>query len=102
MNKKFLEWIILREKNLKEMGIDIEIADSYEEHAKNLVDPVQTVYFYTNNFSGKVSVWNKGQMDIEVLNNGTENIDYYKYYENIELNIDFDKKLSEFIKKVNT
>lgn len=101
MNEQFLNWAKENEKNILKKGISLEILDFKKAiKEKRLTNPCQTIYYNSKNKIGSVSVWKSGCMDIEIIDCNTEEIEYYKHFDD-ENNIDFNNRLKVFFSKMN-
>lgn len=101
MNEQFLNWAKENEEYILKQGITSEIPDfkkSIEE--KKLINPCQTVYYNSANKIGSGSVWKSGCMDMEIIDCDTEEVEYYKHFDD-ENSIDFNSRLKEFFSRMN-
>lgn len=91
MHNTFLKWVEDKRRNLETLTID---TDGVVITANN-VNPSVTVDYSSEMCIGRVSVWENGLMDMEVLDTNTGKRLCFEHHQ-LKDNIDFDKLLENF------
>lgn len=92
MTKRFLQWNEENHKRLDKMGITIDQIIENDEPTDN---NGMAVDYLSEICLGRVSVWQSGDVDIEILDISSEEVLLYKHYDSLKI-VDFDKLLQEF------
>lgn len=92
MHRRFLEWIKEIRDGLEEKGI---MTDHINVTSNDVPNPSTIVDHSTQYCMGRVSVWETGQMDVEVLHIDTEKTLLYEHY-NLEKKNEFSKALRKY------
>ncbi len=92
VTKLFLQWNEENRKKLDKMGITIDQIIENDEPTDN--DGVAVDYL-SEICLGRVSVWESGDVDMEILNISSEEVLLYKHYDSLMI-VDFNKLLQEF------
>lgn len=98
MHKKFFKWIKNVENDLVVKGITTENINVTDDNVPN---PSITVDNFSQVCIGRISVWETGEMDVEVLHFETEERLMYEHYE-LGDEPDFDKILIDYLNVLST
>jgi len=94
MNEKFLKWLESKKDELEKSGVTI---DNINITNQNVPNPSITVDHFSQICLGRISVWETGEMDIEVLHFESEKRLLFEHYE-LQENADFSKILVNYFK----
>ncbi|OPX41840.1 hypothetical protein CLHUN_42920 [Ruminiclostridium hungatei] len=78
MYRDFLKWVETKRYGLKKLGITTENINVTEE---SLLNPSTSVDHFSQVCIGRVSVWETGEMDVEVLHFETEKRLLFEHFE---------------------
>lgn len=98
MHKKFFEWIKNVESDLEAKGITTENVNMTGDNVPN---PSITVDNFSQVCIGRISVWETGEMDVEILHFETEERLMYEHYE-LDDEPDFNKILIDYLNVLST
>ena len=92
MIRRFLQWNEENRKKLDKMGITIDQIIKNDEATDN--DGIAVDYL-SEICLGRVSVWESGDVDMEILNINSEEVLLYKHYDSLKT-VGFNQLLQEF------
>lgn len=92
MTKRFLQWNEENRNKFDKMGITIDQIINNDKTTDN--DGIAIDYL-SKICLGRVSVWESGDIDMEILNISSEEVLLYKHYNSLKT-VDFNKLLQEF------
>lgn len=91
MHSIFLKWVEERKPQIDMLKISTDEVNI----AENNVNPSVTVDYSSEMCIGRVSVWETGLIDMEVLDSDTGKRLYFEHHQ-LKDNLDFDKLLENF------
>jgi len=91
MNTVFVEWVNLKKESFENDGVNTDDINV----AANNVNPSVAVDYSSQSCIGRVSVWQSGLMDIEILHIDTEERLLFEHHQ-LDGIPDFDKILKKY------
>lgn len=96
IRQKFKVWVEDNIESLKNEGISTEFDMANVENIELLAKPFIRIIQESEYCMGQVIVYKSREMDFEVIHKNTEEMMLWKYFENIDDDIDFNAALNDY------
>ncbi|CAM3016180.1 hypothetical protein PASE110613_12470 [Paenibacillus sediminis] len=97
IRQKFKVWVEDNIESLKNEGISTEFVMANVENIELLAKPFIRIIQESEHCMGQVIVYKSREMDFEVIHKNTEELMLWKYFENIDDDIDFNAALNDYL-----